>query len=147
MVQVPYRGAGPVLNDLIGRQTPMAVVSLTGQVIAFHRSGKLRVLAVTAPERLAGAPEFPTAAESGFPGLTAQGTLGLLAPAGTPKSIIEKISQATRTALTERSYQDFLIEAGFEPTLDSSPEKLRQTLEQDVVLWTPIIEQLGLKID
>jgi tripartite-type tricarboxylate transporter receptor subunit TctC len=147
MVQVPYRGAGPALNDLIGGQTPMAVVSVTGQVIEFHRSGKLRVLAVTAPPRLAGAPEFPTVAEAGFPGLSAQGTLGLLAPAGTPSAIIEQIAQATRTALMERSYQDFLIEAGFEPTLDSGPEKLRRTLEQDVALWAPIVQQLGLKID
>jgi tripartite-type tricarboxylate transporter receptor subunit TctC len=147
MVQVPYRGAGPALNDLIGGQTPMAVVSVTGQVIEFHRSGRLRVLAVTAPAQLAGAPEFPTVAESGFPGLTAQGTLGLLAPAGTPRPIIEQIARATRTALMERSYQDFLIEAGFEPTLDSGPEKLRRTLEQDVALWAPIVQQLGLKID
>jgi tripartite-type tricarboxylate transporter receptor subunit TctC len=147
MVQVPYRGAGPAMNDLIGGQTPMAVVALTGQVIEFHRSGKLWVLAVTAPARPVAAPEFPTAAESGFPGLTVQGTVGLLAPAGTPKPIIEQIGRATRTALIERAYQDFLIEAGFEPALDSSPEKLRRTLEQDVALWTPIVKQLGLKID
>jgi tripartite-type tricarboxylate transporter receptor subunit TctC len=147
LVQVPYRGAGPALNDLIGGQTPMAVVGLTGQVIEFHRSGKLRVLAVAAPVRRVAAPEFLTAAESGFPGLTVEGTLGLLAPAGTPKPIIEQIAQASRTALIERAYQDFLIEAGFEPALDSSPDKLRRTLEQDVALWTPIVKQLGLKID
>jgi tripartite-type tricarboxylate transporter receptor subunit TctC len=147
MVQVPYRGAGPAINDLIGGQTPMAVVALTGQVIGFHRSGKLRVLAVTTPVRPVAAPEFLTAAESGFPGLTVQATVGLLAPAGTPKPIIEQIAQATRTALAERAYQDFLIEAGFEPTLDSSPEKLRRTLEQDIAFWTPIVKQLGLNID
>ena len=94
MMQVPYRGAGPAINDLIGGQTQMAVVALTGQVIGFHRSGKLRVLAVTAPERPVAAPELLTAAESGFPGLTVQATLGLLAPAGTPKPIIEQIAQA-----------------------------------------------------
>jgi tripartite-type tricarboxylate transporter receptor subunit TctC len=143
MVQVPYRGAGPAINDLIGGQTPMAVVALTGQVIGFHRSGKLRVLAVTTPVRPVAAPEFLTAAESGFPGLTVQATVGLLAPSGTPKPIIE----ATRTALAERAYQDFLIEAGFEPALDSSPEKLRRTLEQDIAFWAPIVKQLGLNID
>jgi tripartite-type tricarboxylate transporter receptor subunit TctC len=147
MVQVPYRGAGPALNDLIGGQTPMAVVALTGQVIAFHRSGKLRVLAVTTPARPVAAPEFLTAAESGFPGLALQATMGLLAPAGTPRPIIEQIAQATRTALAERAYQDFLIESGYEPVLNSSPEKFRRTLEQDVAFWTPIVKQLGLKID
>ena len=125
----------------------MAVVALTGQVIGFHRSGKLRVLAVTTPARPVAAPEFLTAAESGFPGLTVQATVGLLAPAGTPKPIIEQIAKATRTALAERAYQDFLIEAGFEPALDSSPEKLRRTLEQDIAFWTPIVKQLGLNID
>ena len=147
LLQVPYRGAGPAINDLIAGQTAMAVVALTGQVMGFHRSGKLRVLAVTSPMRPVAAPEFLTASESGFPGLTVQGTVGLLAPAGTPKPIIEQIAQATRTALAERAYQDFLIESGFEPALDSTPEKLRRTLEQDIVFWTPIVKQLGLKID
>jgi tripartite-type tricarboxylate transporter receptor subunit TctC len=147
MVQVPYRGAGPAINDLLGGQTPTAVVALTGQVIGFHRSGKLRVLAVTAPARPVAAPEFPTSAESGFPGLTVQGTVGLLAPAGTPKPVIEQIAQATQTALAERAYQDFLIEAGFEPVLDSGPEKFRRSLEQDIAFWMPIVKQLGLKID
>ena len=95
------------------------------------------MLAVTAHTRLVAAPEFPTAAESGFPGLTLQGTVGLLAPKGTPKPFIEPIAQTSRTALTERAYQDFLIEAGFEPALDSTPKKLQRTLEQDVALWTP----------
>ena len=147
LVQVPYRGAGPAINDLIGGQTAMAVVALTGQVMGFHRSGKLRVLAVTSPMRPVAAPEFLTAAESGFPGLTVQATVGLLAPANTPKPIIEQIAQATRTALAERAYQDFLIGSGFEPAVDSTPEKLRQTLEQDIVFWTPIVKRLGLKID
>jgi tripartite-type tricarboxylate transporter receptor subunit TctC len=102
---------------------------------------------VTTPVRPVAAPEFLTAAESGFPGLTVQATVGLLAPAGTPTPIIEQIAQATRTALAERAYQDFLIEAGFEPALDSSPEKLGRTLEQDIAFWTPIVKQLGLNID
>jgi tripartite-type tricarboxylate transporter receptor subunit TctC len=76
-----------------------------------------------------------------------QGTVGLLAPAGTRKPVIEQIAQATQTALAERGYQDFLIEAGFEPVLDSGPEKFRRSLEQDIAFWMPIVKQLGLKID
>ena len=102
---------------------------------------------MTGPVRAVAAPEFPTAAESGFPGLTAQMTVGVLAPAGTPKPIIEQIAQANQTALTERAYQDFLIEDGFEPAPDTNPEKFRRTLEQDVALWRPVVEGLGLKID
>jgi tripartite-type tricarboxylate transporter receptor subunit TctC len=147
IVQVPYRGAGPAMTDLISGQLAMAVVAVTGQAIEFHRSGKLRVLAVTSPARLKGAPELPTAAEAGLPGLTVTASLGLLAPAGTPKPIIEQIAQATRTALAEQSYQQTLIEAGFEPTLDSNPEKFRRSLAADVTLWTPVVKRLGLKID
>jgi tripartite-type tricarboxylate transporter receptor subunit TctC len=122
IVQVPYRGAGPAMTDLMSGQLPMAVVAITGQVLELHRSGKMRVLAVTSPTRLIGAPELPTTAEAGLAGLTVTATLGLLAPAGTPLPIIDQIAQATRTALAERAYQEMLIEAGFEPTLDSTPK-------------------------
>src|ERR1700704_3665476 len=99
IVQVPYRGMGPALTDAIGGQIQMATPGITGQVLEFHRTGKLRVLAVTSPKRLAAAPEIPTAAEAGLPGLTVTASLGLLAPSGTPTPIIEQIAPATRTAL------------------------------------------------
>jgi tripartite-type tricarboxylate transporter receptor subunit TctC len=75
------------------------------------------------------------------------GTNGLSAPANTPTPIVEQIAQATRTALTERVYQQMLIEAGFEPILDSTPEKFRRSLAADVALWTPVVKTLALKID
>ncbi len=147
IVQVPYRGTGPVITDLAGGQIPIGVPGVTGQVIEFHRSGKMRVLAVTSLTRLVAAPELPTAAELGFPGMTVTGSIGLLAPAGTPIGIIEQIAQASRTAVAESAYQQMLIEAGIEPTLDSSPEKFRGSLAADVALWTPVVKALGLKID
>jgi tripartite-type tricarboxylate transporter receptor subunit TctC len=147
IVPVPYRGTGPVIADLVGGQVPMGVPGVTGQVLEFHRSGKMRVLAVTSPARLSAAPELPTAAELGFPGMTVRGSIGLLAPAGTPIGIIERIAQATRTAIAEPAFQQMLIDAGIEATLDSSPEKFRQSLAADVALWTPVVKALGLKID
>jgi tripartite-type tricarboxylate transporter receptor subunit TctC len=147
IVPVPYRGAGPVIADLISGQIPMASVGATGQVQEFHRSGKLRIIAVTSPMRLAAAPDFPTAAEAGLPGLVATGSIGLLAPAGTPRPIIDQIAQATHTALAERAFLQSLIEAGQEPTPDSSPEKFRQMLANDVALWAPLVKLLGLKVD
>jgi tripartite-type tricarboxylate transporter receptor subunit TctC len=75
------------------------------------------------------------------------GSIGLLAPAGTPGAIIERIAQATRAAVVEPSYQQLLIEAGIEPTPDSTPDKFRRSLAADVALWTPIVKALGLKID
>jgi len=147
IVPVPYRGTGPLVTDLLGGQIPMGTPGVTGQVLELHRSGKLRVLAVTSAKRLIAAPELPTAAELGFPGMTVRGSIGLLAPGGTPKEIVEQIAQATRTAIAEPAYQRSLIDAGIEPTLDSNPEEFRRSLAADVALWTPVVKALGLKID
>jgi len=147
IVPVPYRGSGPVIADLISGQISMGVVGVTGQVLEFHRSGKLRVLAVTSPTRLVGAPDLPTATEAGLPGFISTGSGGLLAPAGTPRPIIDHIAQATHTALAERDFQQMLIEAGLEPDLSSTPEKFRLMLADDIALWMPVVKALGLKID
>ena len=147
IVQVPYRGTGPVIADLVSGQIPMGVPGVTGQVLEFHRSGKMRVLAVTSSTRLSAAPELPTAAELGFPGMTVRGSIGLLAPARTPVVVIEQIAQATRKAIAEPVFQQMLSDAGIEATLDSNPEKFRQSLAADVALWAPVVKALGLKID
>jgi len=119
----------------------------TGQLLELHRTGKIRILTVTSPKRLVAAPELPTAAELGFLSMTVTGSIGLLAPAGTPKEIIEQIAQATRTALGEQAFQQMLIGAGIEPTLDSDPEKFRRSRAADVSLWGPDVKALGLKIE
>jgi tripartite-type tricarboxylate transporter receptor subunit TctC len=147
IVQVPYRGTGPAIADLISGQVPMGIVGVTGPFLEFHRSGKTRILAVTNPTRLGVAPELPTAGELGLPGLTVTGAIGLLAPAGTPTGVIERIAQATRTVVAEPAYQQLLIEGGIEPTPDSTPDKFRRSLAADVALWTPVVKALGLKID
>ncbi len=147
IVQVPYRGTGPLITDLVSGQVPMGTPGVTGQLLEFHRSGKIRILAVTSPTRLIAAPELPTVAELGFPRMTVMGSIGLLAPAGTQTEVVEQIAKATRTAVAEPAYKQMLIDAGIEPTLDSNPEKFRRSLAADIALWTPIVEALGLKID
>ena len=147
IVQVPYRGTGPVIADLVSGQIPMGVPGVTAQVLEFHRTGKMRVLALTSPARLVAAPDLPTAAELGFPAMTVTGSIGLLAPAGTPIGIIEQVALAARAAVAEPAYQQILIDAGIEPTLDSSPDKFRRSLAADIALWTPVVKALGLKID
>jgi tripartite-type tricarboxylate transporter receptor subunit TctC len=147
IVPVAYRGTGPQITDLIGGHIQLGVPGVTGQVFELHRSGKIRVLAVTSPTRLTAAPELPTAAEQGFPGLIVIGSIGLFAPARTPIGIIAQIAQATRMAVAEPSYKQMLIGAGIEPTLDSDPEKFRRSLAADVALWAPVVKALGLKID
>jgi len=147
IVQVPYRGTRPLITDLVGGQVPMGTPGVTGQLLEFHRSGKMRILAVTSPTRLIAAPELPTVTELGFPGMTVLGSIGLLAPAGTPSAVVEQIAQATRTAVAEPAYKQLLIGAGIEPTLDSNPEKFQRSLGADVALWTPVVKALALKID
>jgi tripartite-type tricarboxylate transporter receptor subunit TctC len=147
IVQVPYRGTGPAITDLIGGQIPMGILGVTRQVIEFHRAGRMRVLAVTSPKRLIAAPELPTVTELNFPGMTVTGSIGLLAPAGSPTAIIEQIAQATRTGLADPAFQRILIEAGMEVPRDSNPEQFRRSLAADIALWTPVVKALGLKID
>jgi tripartite-type tricarboxylate transporter receptor subunit TctC len=79
--------------------------------------------------------------------MTAIGSIGLLAPAGTPRPIADRIAQATRTALADQAFRQMLIEAAMEPVPDQSPEKFRQMLADDVALWAPVVKALGLKID
>jgi tripartite-type tricarboxylate transporter receptor subunit TctC len=147
LVQVPYRGAGPAIADLISGQVAMAVVAVTSQSLGFHRSGKLRILAVSSQKRLIAAPELPTTAEAGFPGLTNLQTIGPVAPAGTPQPIIEQIAEAVRQSLADPAYEQKLIDSGFEASLDTTPEKFRRRLEADIVFWTPVVEALGVRID
>jgi tripartite-type tricarboxylate transporter receptor subunit TctC len=120
LIQVPYRGTGPVIADLVSGQIPMGIPGVTQQVIEFHRTGKMRVLAVTSPARLTAAPELPTAAELGLKAMVVRGSIGLLAPAGTRVDIVEQIERASRTAIAETGYQRLLNDAGIEPILDSN---------------------------
>jgi len=147
IVQVPYRGTGPAIADLVSGQVPMGIVGVTGAMLEFHRTGKTRIVAITNPTRLNVAPDLPTAAEQGLPGLTVTGTIGLLAPAGTPSSIAERIALATRAAVADPAYQQVLADAGIEPTPDSTPDKFRGSLAADIALWTPVVKALGLKLD
>ena len=112
-----------------------------------YRSGKLRLLAVTNPARLALAPDVPTTAEAGFPGLTTQEIIGLFAPTGTPASIIVRISEATHLAMADPEYQQLLIEQGFEPPLNWTPEKFRRLIAEDIARWEPVVRIVGVKLD
>lgn len=147
LVQIPYRGAGPVITDLIGGQIPMGVVALTGQSLGAHRAGQLKVLAVTSTKPIAVAPDLPTAVSAGFPGIANQSSYGVLAPAGTPKPVIDQIAKASRTLLSTDEYKKLMIDIGFEATPESDPEDFRKVLAADVALWSPLVKSLGLKID
>src|SRR3954454_14928753 len=137
IVQIPYRGTGPAIADLVAGQIPTGILGVTGQVLELHRAGKLRLLAVTSPAHLTAAPELPTASEQGFAGLTVTGSIGLLAPTGTAADIIEQIAQATRMAVAEPGYRQMLLDTRMEAPVNPGPETFRQALADDVALWAP----------
>lgn len=146
IVHVPYKGVGLATADLVGGYIPMMTPNVTAQLLNLHRSGKLRILAVNAPTRLKAAPDIPAAVEI-LPEMIAQLFSGLFAPAGTPRPIIERISQVTRKALSEEGFQKTLIQSGFEPVLDSSPEKAQRFVDQEHDRLLPVIKATGFKID
>jgi tripartite-type tricarboxylate transporter receptor subunit TctC len=144
---VPYRGAGPAIADAIGGQIPMIIPAMSGQVLEFHRTGKLRLLAITNPDRLPVAPEIPTAVESGVAGLVAQQILGLFAPAGTPQPIVASIAEANRVTMADKDYQQSLINVAVIPVTDWGAEKFNQFMKEDVARWTPLVKAIGVRLD
>jgi tripartite-type tricarboxylate transporter receptor subunit TctC len=147
VVHIPYKGAGPAITDLVSGQIPIATPNVTAQIIELHRSGRVRVLAVTAPNRLSAAPDIPTAVEQGLPGMISQNFIGLFAPARTPRAIIDQVAQATRAAMGDDLFLRSLGASGFEPYPDSSPEKTRAFVDDEISRWGPIIKSIGLKVD
>jgi tripartite-type tricarboxylate transporter receptor subunit TctC len=145
IVHIPYKGAAGAYPDLMGGQIPMVAGNISAQIIELHRAGKIRILAVTTDKRLAAAPDIPTAAESGYPDLIAQLFLGLFAPAATPPAIIAQLAAVTHDVMADREFQTKLVNSGFEPVLDSGPEKTAQYLKTEAVRWTPILKASGMK--
>jgi tripartite-type tricarboxylate transporter receptor subunit TctC len=147
LIHVPYRGAGPALADILAGQIPMIIPAMTNHVLELHRSGKLKVLAVTHGTRLLAAPDLPTAIEEGVPDLVAPNFIGLFAPAGTPRPIVEQIADANRKALDEPAYQQLLISGTFEPQGGLALEQYRAYVESEIARWRPTVQAMGIKFD
>jgi tripartite-type tricarboxylate transporter receptor subunit TctC len=145
---VAYRGAGPAITDAIGGQVPIIIPSMTNAVLAFHRTGKLRLLAITNPTRLPIAPDIPTTAEAGVKGLVAQQLIGLFAPAGTPELAVGKLAATNRAALADKAYVQSLIEAAAIPVADEwSAERFDHFMGEEVARWDPLVKAIGVKLD
>jgi tripartite-type tricarboxylate transporter receptor subunit TctC len=147
IVHIPYKGAGAAVTDVISGQVPLIVANVTGQMLELNKAGKLRMIVVTGPERLVTDPEIPTAVEAGLPGMVSVNFAGLFAPARTPKPIIEQIAAATHAAMADEDVRKNLIEQGLEPYRDSTPEKTRRFVEDDIARWTPVFRSIGLKLN
>jgi tripartite-type tricarboxylate transporter receptor subunit TctC len=144
---VPYRGAGPGMADAMGGQIPIFIAAMTSQVLEFHRTGKLRLLAITNPERIPVAPDIPTAVESGVPGLVSQQVLALFAPAGTPKSAIALIDDANHRALADAAYRQSLVDAAVSPVPEWTTENFYRFMESDIARWSPLVKKIGVRLD
>jgi len=143
MTHVPYKGAAPLVTDLLGGQVSSSWidVSTATQHIA---AGKLRPIAVTGPRRAPMLPAVPTLGELGYPGYEPLGWVGLFAPAGTPRPLIEKISRDVMRVVKLPDVQARLNEQTLVPVGDS-PESFARTLRQDMALWAQIVADAGIK--
>jgi len=145
LVHVPYRGTGPALADLIGGHIPMALAPIP----AAHgpvSQGQLRGLAVTSAKRSSLVPDLPTVAESGIPDFEASLYYGIVAPAGTPRPIVERLNQALRAALASDEVKRRLATDGAEPT-PGSPEDYADHIDRDEKRWSVVVKASGAKAE
>ena len=145
MVHVPYKGAAPMLTDLMGGQVQIGFDNLPS-TINFVRSGKVRAIAVTTPQRWPGAPEIPTVAESGLPGYEVSGWFGLLAPAGTPPAVLATIQQALSEAVKQPEVNKQMLELGAQPVANT-PDAFAKLVQADVAKWRDVVKTTGVKLD
>jgi tripartite-type tricarboxylate transporter receptor subunit TctC len=145
MVHVPYKGAGPGLADLVSGHIPIMSPNISGQVLNFHSSGKIRIIAINSKDRLRAAPDIPTAIEQGVPDMVGQLFLGIFAPAATPKAAVDAISAATKKAVDNPEFEKVLIDSGFEPAPYFTAESAKQHMAEEFARWKPVVERLDLK--
>jgi tripartite-type tricarboxylate transporter receptor subunit TctC len=137
MVHVPYKGAALALTDVIGGHVDSMFISAPG-AIAQIRAGKARVLAVASVRRAHSLPEVPTFAEAGYPQVLVETRYGLLAPAGTPVTIVSKLQGAITKALATPAVRDSYVTLSLEP-VSSSPQEYAAYLRDDVVRWRKVV--------
>ena len=143
LTHVPYKGAGPALNDLLGGHIPVlfsAIPNAHGHVLA----GTVHALALTGATRSPLLPQVPTFAEAGVAGFDVPLRYGLAAPAGTPRAIIEKLNQALNAALASDEVGRRLAVEGAEPQ-PTTPEQLAASIDREVTMWSDLVKAAGIK--
>jgi tripartite-type tricarboxylate transporter receptor subunit TctC len=144
IVSVPFKGSGPVSAAVLGNQIPLGVVDVPS-AIANVRAGKLRALAVTSKKRLAAAPEVPTFEEAGIPGYEAIGWFGVVAPAGTPADIVQRLNREIAAALKDPQVHKIATDAGTEP-FSASPQEFSAMIAAETRKWGEVIKAGGIKL-
>ncbi len=143
MAHIPYKGEKPVLNDLMGGQVDVAFNSLTS-VLPLMQSGKIKVLGISTPKASPLAPHIQPISEAGVPGFHSTGWYGILAPAGTPAEIIQRLSKETQTVLNDPAFKERLAKQGVD-LYGSTPEDAKKWIEQDTEKWRKVILEAGIK--
>ena len=143
MTHVPYRGSTPALNDVVGGHVEL-YFSAMPPAVGLVRDGKVRALAVTGLARASVLPDVPTVSEAALPGYEAVLHFGLVAPAGTPQPIIDKLNASMRTALADKTVQDRLASAGADPA-PGSPQDYAAYLDRESRKWADVIKTSGIK--
>ena len=145
IVHVPYRGSAPALQDVMGGQVTMAFLD-TAVAMANAKAGKLRVLAVATPERLAQLPDVPTMNEAGVADFTAYAWQGLVGPAGVPADVVSKLDADLQKVLKTPDVAQKIIEMGVEPMPMSAADFQKYATEQRE-LWADVIKKAGIRLE
>jgi tripartite-type tricarboxylate transporter receptor subunit TctC len=145
IVHVPYKGGAPAINDLIAGRVQLMFESLNS-ISPFAHSGQVRALAVTGDHRSPAFPDLPTVAEAGVPGYSAATWAGVIAPAGVPRPIIDKLNAAINRAIASQSFKTRFASIGDEPA-GGTPEEFAATIASDSKKWGEVIKRAGIKFE
>jgi tripartite-type tricarboxylate transporter receptor subunit TctC len=144
-VQVAYRGSGPALIGLMAGQVPV-MFELMPSAMPFVKSHKLNALAVTTSKRQSDFPNLPTIAESGFPGFKVSSWFGVVAPAGTPKEVVDKLSSVISKAVGSPEFKARLRKLGAVP-FPGGPTEFSELIKSELAKWKPVIKESGAVIE
>ncbi len=142
---IPYKGTGQVMNDLLGNHVPIAFGVLP-PALGNLRAGTLRAIAVLSPKRFSLLPDVPTADESGLPGFESVLHYGLLAPAGTPRPVIDRLNAALRALVETEEVKRRILAEGGDP-LTSTPEGYAKDIDSEETKWGTLVRRLNLKVE
>jgi tripartite-type tricarboxylate transporter receptor subunit TctC len=145
MVHIPYRGAGPAINDVLGGQVPVYFDQVASS-LPYVKSGKLKALAVSWPTRLDVLPDVPTYAQLGYPANNDPSWFGLVAPAGTPKAAVDRIQQAVAQALKEPAVRERLAGQGLYPS-GTTPASFSTQIEREIKKMKEVAVYAKVKLD
>ena len=145
MVHIPYRGSAPAFTDLMGGQVQFMAESIP-QAAAYHKQGKVKALAVTSRERNPALPEIPTVIESGLKGFEVVGFYGFLAPAGLPKDVTARLSDAFRQVLATPDVRNRMVAQGADPAFLGS-EDFGKFLAAEMPRWNDAVKKSGARLD